>query len=120
MRRSREETAQFLAIQAERMRHNPTPAEAKLWEKLKPLGWKRQYEITGETKNGGRWAYILDFYHPRTRICIEVDGGIHKKHRGRDRRRDTRLATIGIRTLRITNRQVMDGTAESVCGRSII
>jgi len=56
----------------------------------------------------GGWYYILDFYHAGAQLCIEVDGGIHKKQKGRDRRRDTRLATMGIKTLRFDNWQVFE------------
>ena len=36
-----------------------------------------------------------------------LDGGVHKKKRGRDRRRDTRLATEGIVTVRVSNNEVL-------------
>jgi very-short-patch-repair endonuclease len=63
--------------------------------------------LLGQTRNGGRWGYILDAFHEGARLCVEVDGGVHRRRRGRDRRRDTRLRTLGIRTLRIPNARVM-------------
>jgi very-short-patch-repair endonuclease len=118
MRRSEVETAVFLDANAERMRHAPTEAERVLWEHLEPLGFQRQVEFTGCTKNGGMWQYILDFHWYRAGIggglCIEVDGSSHRNRKGRDRRRDTRLATIGIRTLRLSNDEVLRDTAGSM------
>lgn len=115
MRRSPESTAAFLTAQAERMRLAPTPQEQAMWTQLKPLGFLRQYVYCGRTKNGGQWSYILDFY--RAGYCIEIDGGVHKRRRGRDRRRDTRMAADGIHTLRVTNREVehdLDGVVARI------
>jgi very-short-patch-repair endonuclease len=108
MKRSKSEIDAFLNARAEEMRRYPTEAEAALWERLRLIEfWKQQIDIYGQTKNGHEWAYILDFYDPVNKLCVEVDGLVHKRQRGRDRRRDTRLATIGIRTIRFTNREVL-------------
>jgi very-short-patch-repair endonuclease len=92
------------------MEANPTLAEEAMWKILEPLGFARQYVFTGVTKNGLEWSYILDFaipLNPDVMLCVEIDGGIHKRQRGRDRRRDTRLAGEGIKTIRFTNREVL-------------
>lgn len=90
------------------MRANPTPAEARLGEVLKMLGFEFQVPICGWTKNGGRWDYILDALHFGTKICVEVDGSAHDKRKGRDRRRTERLrAEYGITVIRFTNNQVL-------------
>ncbi len=51
-----------------------TKAEAILWEKIRAsqlgIKVKRQYGIG---------PYILDFYIPKIRLAIEVDGEIHLK-----------------------------------------
>lgn len=115
--RSLEETREFLIRSADRMRLSPTPMEAVLLAVLGPQGFEAQYPVQGATKNEGAWAYVLDLYHPGAKLCIEIDGRQHyKKHgkhdvrlRGRDRRRDTRLAQLGILTVRVTNRDVRDG-----------
>jgi very-short-patch-repair endonuclease len=114
MRRSAGEIAAFLDDRARAMRKFPTPAEALLWDALAPLGFKRQHPINGETKNQGGWRYILDFvwlvpYYRENflALCVEVDGSAHRRTKGRDRRRDTRLATIGIRTIRVSNADVL-------------
>ena len=108
MRRTPAERAEFVETRAEQMKAEPTRAERKMWETLEPLGFQRQVPYQGVTKNLGHWDYILDFYHWGLRRCIEVDGGIHKKQKGRDRRRDTRLRGEGIKTIRITNRMVIE------------
>lgn len=107
MKRTAQERADFVAGAAARMVASPTPAEARLWEVLRPLGFKRQVPILVFTKNNGACDYILDFYHEKLKLCVEADGGIHKRSVGRDRRRDTRLAREGIRTMRFTNVQVI-------------
>lgn len=117
MKRCENEVSAFLAANAERMRLAPEPAEAVLWEHLRPLGFRRQEPIHGKTKNGGDWRYVLDFvkisrwFEGGLGLCVEVDGSSHRKKKGRDRRRDTRLATIGIKTLRFSNREVLCDTA---------
>ena len=45
----------------------------------------------------------VDFYWPRLKLVVEVDGSAFHRTRAafeRDRRRDTRLATAGVRVLR--------------------
>jgi very-short-patch-repair endonuclease len=86
---------------------SPTVAEAKLWPLLEPLGFHRQVIACGKTKNGKEWSYILDFFNSDHMLVVEVDGGYHKKQKGRDRRRDRRLAGEGFKTLRIPNEFVL-------------
>ena len=110
-KRSSEARADFTCRAAERMIAEPTNAEALLWTRLEPLGFVRQVPMSGYTKNGGEWNYILDFLRSSRRasgwLCVEVDGGVHSKQKGRDRRRDQRLATIGVDTIRVTNKEVL-------------
>jgi very-short-patch-repair endonuclease len=110
VKRTEQERQDFITVAAATMARNPTPAERRLWTALEPLGWRRQVVVSvPRLKHPERRDYyILDFYYPKLRRCIEVDGGYHSKRRGRDRRRDMRLAVHGIRTLRLTNRQVLD------------
>jgi very-short-patch-repair endonuclease len=107
MRRTAEDKRAFITMAAAHMAANPTPAEEAMWKILEPLKFKRQVALDGYTKNGLNWLYILDFYHPVLKLCVEVDGGIHKRQRGRDRRRDRRLAGEGIKTIRIKNADVL-------------
>jgi very-short-patch-repair endonuclease len=53
------------------------------------------------------WGYIADFYCPKLRLCLEVDGGYHRPEI--DNYRDQALANHGITTLRFSNAQVLRG-----------
>jgi very-short-patch-repair endonuclease len=98
MRGSRE-----LQQAAKGLRKEMTSAERQLWNGLR--GWKlakfrRQHPLD---------RFILDFYCPAHRLCIEVDGSVHdtENQRERDAARDEALAAAGIRTLRIRNEEVL-------------
>ena len=108
MRRSAMDRRAFVDARAGAMAANMTPAERKLWTVLEPMGFQPQWVWSGETKNGGRWDYVTDFYLPSAALAVEVDGSVHDKRRGRDRRRTTRLAVeYGIKVIRFTNREVL-------------
>lgn len=53
--------------------------------------------------------YIVDFYAPKAKLVVEVDGSQHAsaEHVTKDARRDAYLATLGIRVLRFGDRQVL-------------
>lgn len=57
------------------LRKLQTPAERKLWaylrnRRLNGFRFVRQYSVG--------W-YILDFYCPKARLCVELDGSHHKR-----------------------------------------
>ena len=54
-------------------------------------------------------SYFLDFFFPNRMIAIEIDGSSHTQRKGHDRRRDADFRSIGIRTIRVSNRDVMNG-----------
>jgi len=69
---------------ARRLRKSPTFTEAALWPLLRDravagLRFRRQVPI-GD--------YVCDFVCLSARLIVEVDGGIHRLHLERDRRRD--------------------------------
>lgn len=86
------------------LRKNQTEAEEILWQKIrnKKLGVKfyRQYSIS---------PYILDFYCPRARLAIELDGPIHTTTDRKiyDKERTGFLESIGIRVIRFRNEEVV-------------
>ena len=87
------------------LRKNMTDAERKLWSRLrrkqlKGLQFYRQ-RIIGN--------YIVDFYCPKARMIIEVDGGQHYSEEGeeKDRRRDDHLESKGLKALRFSDRDVL-------------
>jgi len=56
--------------------------------------------------------YIVDFYAPRTKLVVEVDGSQHMEgeHAQRDADRDEYLASLGLRVLRFNSREVLEET----------
>lgn len=85
------------------LRKTQTPAEAMLWFALRRqklgLRFRRQF---------GMGRFIVDFYCPRARLIIEVDGESHFTEYGRryDLMRDAFLRSLGMRILRFTNEEV--------------
>jgi len=77
-------------------------AESLLWRELRNkqflgLDFYRQ-KILGH--------YIADFYCDKKRIVIEIDGSSHIGREKEDENRDYYFSTLGIRTIRITDKDV--------------
>ena len=53
--------------------------------------------------------YILDFYCPAARLCIEIDGPHHMDQVAKDHARDEALADRLILTIRFSSEQVKGG-----------
>jgi very-short-patch-repair endonuclease len=51
--------------------------------------------------------YVLDFYCHEMKFCVEIDGRGHDFTSARDERRDRWLASQGVRTLRVSARDVL-------------
>ena len=88
------------------LRKNMTDAEKLLWSKirrkqLKNLHFYRQ-QIIGN--------YIVDFYCPKAKLVIELDGGTHYSEIGkeRDEYRDDYLRHLDLKVLRFSNAEVFD------------
>ncbi|MEI9476912.1 MAG: endonuclease domain-containing protein [Deltaproteobacteria bacterium] len=63
--------------------------------------------------------YIVDFYCPKAKLVIEIDGGQHYSEEGivKDKIRDHYLKGLGLRILRFSDREVFensDGVIEKV------
>jgi very-short-patch-repair endonuclease len=92
---------------AKSLRGNLTEAEQCLWTRLrlKHLGYAfyRQKPI-GD--------YIVDFYCPKARLVVEVDGGQHftVDKASNDRVRDEYLRSLGLTVLRFSNSKVVKNT----------
>jgi very-short-patch-repair endonuclease len=87
------------------LRNNLTPAEALLWKTLQSrqlLGvkFRRQHSIG---------IYILDFYCPKYRLGIELDGSVHLETivMENDQVRTSYLNSVGIHVLRFDNEQIL-------------
>jgi very-short-patch-repair endonuclease len=93
------------------LRRAQTPAEAKLWSRLRAhqlngVGFRRQHAIGN---------YIADFCAPSQKLIIEVDGGQHLEQEEYDAERTAFLVYKGYRVLRFWNNDVMV-EIESVLG----
>ena len=96
------------------LRSHATDAEQRLWQYLrgKQIGTKfrRQYSVD---------AYVLDFYAPRAKIAIEIDGDSHFTREAMefDQNRTTYLNRFGIEVLRFTNLDIfenVDGVLDAI------
>ena len=99
-----------LVARAKKLRKNMTVAEKKLWyEYLRtfPHRVHRQRPIN---------HFIVDFYCPKLKLVIELDGDSHFTPEAQeyDRKRTEVLAGYGLTVVRFTNGQVMD-SFEGVC-----
>jgi len=54
-------------------------------------------------------CYFLDFFLTQYMVAVEIDGSVHRLTKEHDRRRDADFRSIGIRTIRIRNKDVMEG-----------
>ncbi len=93
-----------LKHKAHRLRENMTDTERLLWSRL------RRKQILGvqfyRQKPIGN--YIVDFYAPKVKLVVEVDGAQHleEKHLEEDKRRDAYLTGQGLCVLRFNNLQI--------------
>ena len=91
-----------------KLRNSLTPAEAKLWSLLKDSlledrKFRRQHSVG---------PYVLDFYCPTEKLCIELDGMAHFTDEGYeyDTTRTEYLKAMEIRVLRFENKDVFENT----------
>ena len=97
---------------AKRMRERPTPAEHAAWQLLRGKGcfglrFRRQVVIG---------PFIVDFYCPRLRIAIEIDGDVHdvRDTEVRDADRDALIAAQHVTVLRVRNADVSQQALEDL------
>lgn len=88
------------------LRNGGTSAEATLWKhlqhsKLEGRKFRRQHSFG---------HYILDFYCPTERLCVELDGAAHFTEEGmaKDEARTAYLNSMNIRVVRFENKCVFD------------
>jgi len=84
-----------------KLRRKQTPAEAALWEELK----NRKFLNLKFYRQFGVGQFIVDFFCPKLKLSIELDGGHHKKtdQREYDAIRTKYLKGEGIMELRFEN-----------------
>ena len=91
-----------------RLRNGLTPAEAKLWSLLK----NSQLEKRKFRRQHSVGPYVLDFYCPSERLCIELDGAAHFTDGGYeyDSARTEYLDALNICVIRFENKDVFENT----------
>jgi very-short-patch-repair endonuclease len=104
-----------LKDKARQLRKNLTDSERALWSRLRnkqilDIQFYRQKPI-GE--------YIVDFFAPRAKLVVEVDGSQHRvgDHVQKDRIRNGYLASVGLKVLRFNSREVLkesDAVVEAI------
>jgi very-short-patch-repair endonuclease len=94
------------------LRKKSTTYERALWDYLRGrrlgrLKFRRQYGVD---------RYVLDFYCPKLRLAIEIDGPIHEETGSRvyDRERDAFLQAHNIHVLRFTNEELKTNLAKVI------
>jgi len=100
------------------LRANLTPAEARLWAKLR----SKQFQELKFRRQHGIGPYIVDFFCPKTRLIVEVDGDVHAEPRVRttDNERERYFHSLGLHVVRYQNDDVfhnLDGVLEDLLGR---
>lgn len=85
-----------------KLRKNMTLSEVLLWNQLKKkkmngYDFNRQKPID---------KYIVDFFCPKLKLIIEIDGEVHKYQGENDEKRQNRLETLGFPFLRFTDLDV--------------
>ncbi|MCB9455881.1 MAG: endonuclease domain-containing protein [Anaerolineaceae bacterium] len=103
---------------ARQMRHEPTPAENALWERLRNrrvarAKFRRQYTIE---------RFIVDFVCVELRLIIEVDGDIHDLQTEYDAARQAFLESQGFCVLRFNNGDVLQSldAVVTVIGETLV
>jgi len=87
------------------LRDNMTDAERHLWAKIR-MKQLKGYQFYRQKPIGD---YIVDFFCPRAKLVIEVDGSQHfsDEMTEYDRIRNEYLSSLGLRVLRFTNTDVL-------------
>jgi len=103
-------------------RHPLTPAEAKIWSRVRNrgLGFKirRQHPI---------WRFIADFYCAEAKLVIEIDGDSHAEpdQEDYDKARTEWLEERGYKVIRIANEDVHEHLEDALneifltCGEQV-
>jgi very-short-patch-repair endonuclease len=88
---------------ARELRQPQTPAEAILWKYLRNRNLEYKFRRQHPIK-----FFIIDFYCPQVKLCIEIDGDTHitKEQRNYDTARTEYLESLGHKVVRFTNNDV--------------
>ncbi|MDQ7009097.1 MAG: DUF559 domain-containing protein [Candidatus Gracilibacteria bacterium] len=108
-------TPEIIKETARKLRQNLTPAEKILWEKIRAnkIGIKfyRQKPILVMTENSMLDRYIIsDFYSPKNKVVIELDGGVHNIEEVYllDKHKEELLKNKGYKVIRFRNEEIFE------------
>jgi len=104
-----------LKQRSRQLRNNMTDAERRLWAKIR-MKQLKGYHFYRQKPIGD---YIVDFFCPRAKLVIEVDGSQHSSDETTeyDKIREEYLASLGLKVLRFINTEVLkniDGVIEKI------
>ena len=90
---------------SQNLRSNMTEAESILWRRIR-RGWIKKMQFYRQKPIG---RYIVDFYCPKAKLIIEIDGGQHYEviNIKADRIKTEYLEKSGFKVLRFTNIDVL-------------
>lgn len=85
------------------LRNNATGSEKILWQFLRGNQTGMKFR-----RQAGIGPYIVDFYCPKQKLVIELDGSVHNSAHAKeyDQIRTEYLQTLDIRVLRFTNDRI--------------
>jgi len=100
---------------ARNLRANMTDAEQLIWSKVR----RKQIDNFQFYRQKNIGQYIVDFYCPRGKLIVEIDGGQHYENEGmkKDQERDRYLQKLGFTVQRFSDIDVLkniDGVVETI------
>lgn len=92
-----------------------TDAEQLIWSKVR----RKQIDNFQFYRQKNIGQYIVDFYCPRGKLIVEIDGGQHYENEGmkKDQERDRYLQKLGFTVQRFSDIDVLkniDGVVETI------
>ena len=93
---------------ARQLHKNLTDSESLLWSHLR----RKQLMNVQFYRQKPIGDYVIDFFAPRAKLVIEVDGSQHREaeHQKCDAVRDAYLSGLGLKVLRFNSREVLTET----------
>ena len=87
------------------LRKNQTDAEKMLWSRFR----SKQFNGLKFYRQYGIGKYIADFYCPKLKLVIEIDGGQHYDEKGilKDTKRDEYFAFMRVELIRFNNVELL-------------
>ncbi len=95
-----------LISRARELRKDRTEAEIIFWNEILKNKEITKYKFTQQKPLG---EFIADFYCAKLLLIVEIDGGIHKKLKNRDKERsEILLYKYGIKVIRYNNDDILN------------